>query len=135
VLTDFLVAARLDAVGVFGYSDEDGTEALGLDAKIDEDEVRDRVQQVTSLVEELTSARAADRVGEQLEVLLEQVDGDTGEDTSVGEGRAAHQGPDVDGSSTVRGLAGDAAVGDIVTAVVVDHVGVDLVADASGGAA
>jgi hypothetical protein len=41
----------------------------------------------------------------------------------------------VDGSSTVRGLAGDAAVGDIVTAVVVDHVGVDLVADASGGAA
>ncbi len=132
VLTDFLVAARLDAVGVFGYSDEDGTEALGLGGKIDEDEVRDRARLVTGLVEELTSARAADRVGEQVQVLLEQVGGDTG--GAVGEGRAAHQGPDVDGSSTVRGLRGDATVGDIVTAVVVDHAGVDLVADASGAA-
>ena len=29
-LTRFLTAARLDAIGVFGYSDEDGTEAAGL---------------------------------------------------------------------------------------------------------
>ena len=28
-LESFLVAARLDVVGVFGYSDEDGTEAAG----------------------------------------------------------------------------------------------------------
>ncbi len=135
VLTDFLVAARLDAVGVFGYSDEDGTEALGFDAKIDEDEVRDRVAQVTGLVEVLTSARAADRVGLPVEVLLEQVDDDTGETWYVGEGRACHQGPDVDGSTTVRGLTGAVAVGDIVSAVVVDNVGVDLVAAATGAAA
>ena len=30
VLCDFLVAARMDVTGVFGYSDEDGTEAAGL---------------------------------------------------------------------------------------------------------
>ena len=29
-LERFLIEARLDAIGVFGYSDEDGTEAAGL---------------------------------------------------------------------------------------------------------
>ena len=43
VLTDFLERARLDVVGVFGYSDEDGTEAAGFDGKIDEAEVAERV--------------------------------------------------------------------------------------------
>jgi tRNA A37 methylthiotransferase MiaB len=31
VLAEFLTAARLDVVGVFGYSDEDGTEGATLD--------------------------------------------------------------------------------------------------------
>ena len=43
-LCDFLVAARLDVVGVFGYSDEDGTEAATFDGKLDEDEVRARAR-------------------------------------------------------------------------------------------
>src|SRR4249919_1441999 len=34
-LTDFLEVARLDAIGVFGYSDEDGTEAAAYDDKVD----------------------------------------------------------------------------------------------------
>ena len=42
ILCDFLVAARLDVTGVFGYSDEDGTEAATYDDKLDEDEVRAR---------------------------------------------------------------------------------------------
>jgi tRNA A37 methylthiotransferase MiaB len=36
-LCDFLVAARLDVTGVFGYSDEDGTEAARLAGKLDDD--------------------------------------------------------------------------------------------------
>ena len=34
-LAAFLEAARLDAVGVFGYSDEEGTEAAGIDGRFD----------------------------------------------------------------------------------------------------
>ncbi len=62
-LCDFLVAARLDVTGVFGYSDEDGTEAEPLDGKLDDDEIRARVEHVTVLVEELTARarRVADR--------------------------------------------------------------------------
>ena len=124
-LCDFLAAAELDVVGVFGYSDEDGTEAATLAGKLDEDEIRARVAQVSALVEELTAQRAEDRVGEQVAVLVERVLA-----PGVVEGRAEHQGPEVDGTTTVRLAAGPgAAVGDLVTARVASSAGVDLVAD------
>jgi len=128
-LCDFLAAARLDVVGVFGYSDEDGTEAASYAAKLDEDEIRDRTDRVSRLVEELTSQRAADRVGETLQVLVESVQ------HGVVEGRAAHQGPEVDGVTTLLD-ARDVRVGDLVAAAAVASDGVDLVArlliDATG---
>lgn len=126
ILCDFLVAGRLDVTGVFGYSDEDGTEAATYDRKLDEDEVRARVEHVTALVEELTSQRAAERIGEEVEVLVERVEDDPA-DGDV-EGRAAHQGPEVDGSTYL--LDSEARVGDLVRALVVDSDGADLYAKA-----
>jgi len=123
-LEAFLMAARLDVVGVFGYSDEDGTEAEGYDAKLPSDVISDRVTRLTSLVEELNAQRAEERVGETVEVLVENLD-----DHEVS-GRAAHQGPDVDGVTLLE-VGGDAAalkVGDLVTATVVGTDGIDLVA-------
>jgi ribosomal protein S12 methylthiotransferase RimO len=122
-LCDFLVAARLDVVGVFGYSDEDGTEAESYDGKLDEDEIRDRTEHVTRLVEELTAQRAEERIGEEVEVLVESVD-----DEDV-VGRAAHQGPEVDGATYLTGFRPE--VGEMVRALVVDTDGVDLVAKAT----
>jgi ribosomal protein S12 methylthiotransferase len=122
----FLSEARLDAIGIFGYSDEDGTEAAGFaDAdKLDADEVARRVAEVASLAEEVMAQRAADRVGGTVEVLVEEIAGD-----GQYEGRAAHQAPDVDGSVTL--FASRSLVpGDLVTARVVDSVGADLVARA-----
>ena len=125
VLCDFLERSRLDAIGVFGYSDEDGTEAASYDGKLDEDTIADRVDRVSRLAEQVTAERAAARVGETVEVLLESV---SAEEPGAAEGRAAHQGPEVDGSTTVTGLGAEAAVGDLVTATVVGADGVDLVA-------
>ncbi len=122
-LCDFLVAARMDVTGVFGYSDEDGTEAAGFEDKLDEDEVRARAEHVTSLVEQLTAERAEERIGEVVEVLVESV-----EDGEV-VGRAALQGPEVDGTTLLDGLDDTtASVGEIVRAEVVDTDGIDLVA-------
>jgi ribosomal protein S12 methylthiotransferase len=118
-LCDFLVAARLDVVGVFGYSDEDGTEAATYDDKLDEDEVRARAAHVSDLVEELTAQRAEERIGEEVVVLVEEADGEV-------VGRTASQGPEVDGTTTLRDVV--AQVGDLVPAVVVESDGVDLVA-------
>ncbi|WP_145723857.1 radical SAM protein, partial [Nocardioides sp. J9] len=130
-LCDFLVAARMDVTGVFGYSDEDGTEAADLDGKLDDDEIRARVQHLNDLVAELTSERAEERIGTTVEVLVEEVDPDGTGDGTV-EGRAAQQGPEVDGTTRVLG-APDARVGDILTALVVASDGVDLIAEPAGG--
>ncbi len=125
-LESFLSQARLDVVGVFGYSDEDGTEAASFDGKLDPDEVSERVERVGDLVEELVAQRAEDRVGETVSVLVESA----GADGSV-EGRAEHQGPEVDGTTTVSGVR--AATGDIITATVTGSDGADLLAVPSGG--
>jgi ribosomal protein S12 methylthiotransferase len=122
ILTDFLVAARMDVTGVFGYSDEDGTEAASYDDKLDEDEIRARTEHVSSLVEELTSQRAEERLDEIVSVLVEEVT----EGRVIG--RAEHQGPEVDGVTELTGLTGAAAVGDIVRVRVTGSEGVDLVA-------
>ena len=127
-LETFLTGARLDAVGVFGYSDEDGTEAVGLDGHHDEDVVRERVERLSRLADELVAQRAEDRLGETLDVLVESIG-----DADVAEGRAAHQAPEVDGTTTVTGLdvlAARPAAGDLVRAKVVGSVGADLLAEA-----
>jgi len=120
-LESFLEQARLDVVGVFGYSDEDGTEAATFEGKLPPDEVADRVDRVSALVDALVTERAEDRIGEWVDVLVESVDGDRVE------GRAAHQGPEVDGTTTVRGAR--ARVGDVLRARVTATDGADLVAD------
>ncbi|HEV2784216.1 MAG TPA: 30S ribosomal protein S12 methylthiotransferase RimO [Actinophytocola sp.] len=118
-LERFLVAARLDAVGVFGYSDEDGTEAAGLAGKLDEDAIAERVSRVSGLVEQLTAERAEDRVGDEVVVLVER----TGEDVA---GRAEHQAPEVDGECVLSDGSG-LTVGDLVRCKVIDAAGVDLI--------
>jgi MiaB/RimO family radical SAM methylthiotransferase len=117
----FLSAARLDAVGVFGYSDEDGTEACEYGDKCSEDTIAHRLAVTTDLAESLTAERAQERIGELVEVLIEEVEGD------VAEGRAAHQAPEEDGTTTDTGRT--LRDGDLVTARVVDSIGVDLVAE------
>lgn len=126
-LVAFLEEARLDAVGVFGYSDEDGTEAADLPDKIDEEVIRERVEEITALVEEVMAQRAEDRIGTEVRVLVESIEYDADE-RPLALGRAGHQGPD-DAGTMVRLGHGDAvAVGDLVDAVVIDVEGVDLVA-------
>jgi MiaB/RimO family radical SAM methylthiotransferase len=125
ILCDFLAAARLDVTGVFGYSDEEGTEAAALDGKLDDEEITARVQHVTDLVEQLTADRAEERIGDEVVVLVESLE--TSPDGTCAEGRADHQGPEVDGTTRLTGPGH--AVGDLVRARVVAAVGADLVAE------
>ncbi|MEO3872331.1 30S ribosomal protein S12 methylthiotransferase RimO [Nonomuraea sp. B12E4] len=125
-LVGFLEQARLDVVGVFGYSDEDGTEAAELPGKLDQEIVDERVRVLTELAEELTAQRAEERIGTEVDVLIDDDLGDGGY-----EGRAAHQGPEVDGSVTVQGIG--LVRGQVVRALVVDSEGVDLIARIKAG--
>ncbi len=134
-LTDFLTEAGLDAIGVFGYSDEDGTEAATLDGHLDVDEVEERRNHVADLADELVGQRAEDRIGETVQVLVEEIEGEI-------VGRAAHQGPEVDGSTRLlpagpgfdrSSAPAPTQIGDLVQATVVGTEGVDLLAEACSG--
>ena len=119
-LATFKTQAKLDAVGVFAYSDEDNTEALNLADKVDPDVIAARLETLSSLADEMVSQRAQARIGENIRVLIE--------DAELQEGRAGHQGPEVDGSTTFIGT--DFRVGQYVDAVVIESMGADLVAKA-----
>jgi len=123
-LERFLSLARLDAIGIFGYSDEEGTGAASLPGHLDPAEVARRADELSDIAEEVMAQRAADRVGETVEVLIEEDLGAHGY-----EGRAAHQAPEVDGVTTVASPV-PLAVGDMVSATVTGSEGVDLTADA-----
>ena len=118
-LVDFINEARLDAIGVFGYSDEDKTEALTLEGKLDSDVIHQRTEGLSTLVDELLLQRAEERIGEHVRVLIE--------DEELQEGRADHQGPEVDGSTFIQSR-NKYRVGEYVDAVVIDVAGADLVA-------
>jgi ribosomal protein S12 methylthiotransferase RimO len=124
-LERFITHARLDAIGVFGYSDEDGTEAATYEDKLDQEVVDERLAHLSRLAEELTAQRAEERLGETLEVLVESVDTTPGGDGAVG--RAAHQAPETDGQVVFTAAEG-LVPGRMVTAKVVGTEGVDLVA-------
>jgi ribosomal protein S12 methylthiotransferase len=118
LLADFITQAQLDAIGIFGYSDEDKTEALDLSDKVDGEIIAERVQSLSSLADEMVTLRAATRIGEQVRVLIE--------DEESQEGRAAHQGPEVDGTTSFVGTT--FKVGEYVDGVITQSLGADLIA-------
>ena len=79
---------------------------------MDPAEVARRADELSDLAEEVMAQRAADRVGDTVEVLIEE---DLG--GQLYEGRAAHQAPEVDGVTTVGSLA-PLAAGRIISAKV-----------------
>ena len=115
ILENFLATAQLDAIGVFGYSAEDGTEAAGFSDEIPDHVIRARVERIASVAEVVVEKRASLRIGSRVSVIMD----------SPGEGRADHQGPE-DGVTLLT--EGDYHRGDVVNALVVSSEGADLVA-------
>ncbi|WP_259453808.1 30S ribosomal protein S12 methylthiotransferase RimO [Streptomyces ginkgonis] len=136
-LERFLIGADLDAIGVFGYSDEDGTEAASYPDKNAPEVVAERLEHITQLAEQLTAQRAEDRIGERARVLIESVAAEDGaEDGVIAVGRAAHQAPETDGQMLITGAPGDPVpqVGTFVDTEITGAEGVDLFAEPSPAA-
>ncbi|WP_059011546.1 30S ribosomal protein S12 methylthiotransferase RimO [Streptomyces specialis] len=136
-LERFLTEARLDAIGVFGYSDEEGTEAAGYGDKHDPELIAERLARVSGLAEELITQRAEERVGEHARVLIESVDPDEeAEGEVLAVGRGPHQAPETDGHVIVveppaghgRDGGAEPRVGQFLDVEIIAARGVDLVA-------
>ena len=121
-LREFIIDANLDFLGVFGYSDEEGTEGEGLDAHLDQAEVDARRELLADVANAVCESRAAERVGERTVVLVEE--------TGAGgaSGRAPHQGPETDGVVELPGA--DARIGQFIEVEFIDATGIDMVGEA-----
>jgi ribosomal protein S12 methylthiotransferase len=131
VLESFLEEHLLDWVGLFPFSREDGTPSDHLPDQVPEGVARERLARISETQERLADLSAARFVGRHLEVLVDERldDQDLG---SLTLGRSYREAPDTDGEVQLiaaGGVAADLPVGRIVTARVVDAVGVDLVAE------
>ncbi len=119
-LERFLVAAELDAVGVFAYSPEDGTEAADLSGALDADEISSRVERICALADHVAADRASRRVGTTTTLLV------TESDPSGSRGQAEYQGPQ-DGDLWIADCVD---VGEAVSVRIVSAAGVDLIGEA-----
>ncbi len=122
-LLSFVEAAEFDNVGVFTYSDEEGTAAWGLPDRIPQRTKAARKRRLLSLQKKISERRNRRLVGQRLEVLVE---GPHAETDLLLAGRTPAQAPEIDGSVLIAD--GTAAAGQFVTCEVTEAHAYDLVA-------
>ncbi|MGC9490039.1 MAG: 30S ribosomal protein S12 methylthiotransferase RimO [Thermovirgaceae bacterium] len=98
-LVDFLEDLELDRVGVFPYSEEEGTVAALLSPSVPEEVRRKRAEEILEVQEEISWKRQRRFVGRCLRVLVEGVDG--GPEGSAW-GRSFRDAPEVDGIVEIK---------------------------------
>jgi ribosomal protein S12 methylthiotransferase len=122
-LLAFVKAGAFDHVGVFTFSDEEGTSSFDLDGRVAPKVKETRRRRLMSLQKRLSAARNRKRVGERVQVLVEG----THEDTDLLlVGRTAAQAPEIDGRVILN--EGTARAGEFVTAQVTESHDYDFVA-------
>lgn len=119
-LCEFVREARFDRVGVFRYSDEEGTAARDLPGKVSKRAARERQRALLDLLRELQAEKLAELIGREVEVLVDA----GGRDRAVA--RMRSQAPDIDGNVLLRG---GAKTGDLLRARITAVRGPDLDAE------
>jgi ribosomal protein S12 methylthiotransferase len=92
-LLDFVEEAEFERLGVFKYSDEEGTAAARMTAKVTEDEKERRWQELMELQAGISRKKNRDLIGSIQRVMIDGVDPETKRPT----GRTQAHAPEVDG--------------------------------------
>jgi ribosomal protein S12 methylthiotransferase len=126
-LLDFVAESRFDRVGIFRYSDEEGTAAAALDGKVPRAVARERYRRLAKLQAGIQAEQLGKLVGSEARVLVDAAAG------SRARGRLASQAPEIDGNVLLGGAG--ARVGSFVRARLTGvKGGVDLEAEVLGPA-
>jgi ribosomal protein S12 methylthiotransferase len=119
-LLDFVADFEFDRLGVFLYSEEEGTRAARMEPKIDRATAEHRRRLLLDLQSDILARRQEDHVGQEIDVLVEGVEG------GQAWGRSEWDAPEVD--CAVR-LEGSVSPTGMVKATCTGTEGVDLVAE------
>ena len=122
-LLDFVTEAEFDNVGVFTFSDEEGTASYDLPDRISARVKQSRRRRLLACQQRISARRNQGRVGETVEVLVE---GPHPETELLSRGRLATQAPEIDGGVILND--GEAEAGHFVLCEVTEAHPYDLVA-------
>jgi len=100
MLLDWLEEAQLDRVGCFKYSPVDGATANDLPDHVPEEIMEERWERFMEVQQRISAQRLQARIGQQIEVLIDEVD----EDGAIG--RSWADAPEIDGRVYLDGVEG-----------------------------
>ena len=122
---DFVSEIEFDHLGAFIYSPEDGTSAAKLKKRVSKKIAEERCSELLNLQIDISEERSNLFVGQDLEILIENIERQDGELVAVG--RSFRDAPDVDGVVIASGIEGkNFKPGDFVHAKINDTITNDL---------
>ena len=96
-LFNFVKDIRFDRLGVFTYSEEEGTSAADLDDNIPQEVKNDRKNQIIELQHDISLARNESFIGKNIRVLVDQTE------KNIGVGRTEYDSPEIDNIVQIEG--------------------------------
>ena len=122
-MADFLKEMEFDHVGIFTYSNEEGTTAYSYPDRVPKKVAEGRHKELMLIQKEIAQRKNAGKTGQTLPVLVEGVDG---EESYLVTGRLATQAPEIDGQVILEECEFEA--GQIVPMLITGATDYDLVA-------
>jgi ribosomal protein S12 methylthiotransferase len=98
-LCAFVEAARIDWLGVFSYSDEEGAGAFSLDKKVPKRTIESRRRKLMKLQQKISRAARSHWIGREIDILVE---GESEETDLLWQGRSLDQAPEIDGKVLIN---------------------------------
>jgi ribosomal protein S12 methylthiotransferase len=98
-LCAFVEAAKIDWLGVFSYSDEEGAGAFSLDEKVPKRTIESRRRKLMKLQQRISKKARKQWIGRELDILVE---GESEETDLLWQGRSLDQAPEIDGKVLIN---------------------------------
>jgi ribosomal protein S12 methylthiotransferase len=117
-LLDFVAEMAFDRVGVFTYSQEEGTRAADLPGQVPDQIKEERYQRLMELQQGISLAKNQQMIGRTLDVLIEG----SGDDLSVG--RSYRDAPEIDGLVLIKK---ELPIGEIIPVLITGAMEYDLI--------
>ena len=125
LLLEGVKKARFNHLGIFRYSDEEGTPAFKLIPKVPQDIIEERFDELFETQKEIVRELNSAYLGKVIQVLIE---GEHEETELLIQGRHAGQAPDIDGKVIINDFNGhEIKIGELVSVEITDVLDYDLV--------
>ena len=99
LLEEFIQEAKIDWLGAFPYSDEEGSPAFDLDLKVPKRTIESRRKRLMKLQQKISATRQSQWIGQEFDLLVEGV---SDEHDLLWQGRTLMHAPEIDGKVLIN---------------------------------